>query len=342
MEARLVERAGIPFQTIPAAGIHGVDLRQLPANIYAIFRGIKEAARILDEFKPDVVFFTGGFVAGPMAIPASLRRIPILMYVPDIEPGLALKVLAIFAQCITVTTDDSRQFFSKKANIVTSGYPLRSEMVNWLSHPAELSGDKLTAREHFGIKDGRTVLLVFGGSKGAHSINLALLANVAALLHLVDIIHISGELDWSLVEAAHSALLPDLAAHYHVFPYLHEDMGAALAAADLVVSRAGASVLGEFPYFGIPAILVPYPHAWRYQMVNAEALSKQKAAIIIEDAHLKSGLMLTIEKLLETPEKMDEMRSAMRGLRSPDAACIIARLLTRKAEAQTGGVNDQS
>ena len=325
MEARLVERAGIPFKTIPAAGIHGVAIRQLPGNLSAIARGTKTAACILDEFKPDALFFTGGYVAVPLAIAG--RKIPSLLYVPDIEPGMALKALAHFADCITVTSEESRQYFSSKANIVVTGYPVRAEMTIW---------NKPAAREHFEIKSDLPVVLVYGGSKGAHSLNAALLVHLNLLLERVEVVHISGELDWPEVEATRAKLPNELAEHYHAYPYLHEDMGAALAVADLAVSRAGASILGEFPQYGTPAILVPYPYAWRYQKVNADTLAKRGAAVMIEDAKLKSGLYLTIEKLLETPEKLDAMRVAMIALRAPDAAGKIAAELHKLA----GDTND--
>ncbi len=99
-----------------------------------------------------------------------------------------------------------------------------------------------------------------------------MLANLPALVEMAQIVHITGELDWPNVEAKMKELTKAQSARYHAFPYLHEEMGAALAAADLALSRAGASTLGEYPLFGLPAILVPYPHAWRYQKVNADYL----------------------------------------------------------------------
>lgn len=313
MEARLVERASIPFKAIPAAGLHGVGLLQIPGSLLALSRGLLAASRILKEFRPDAMFFTGGYVAVPVAVAG--RKIPSLLYVPDIEPGLALKTLAYFARRITITAEESKQYFSQNADILVTGYPVRTEIANWT---------KSAGREHLGIASGLPVVLVFGGSKGAHSINTALFEHLDVLLNHMEVVHISGELDWPLAEAAQTALSPEKSARYHAFPYLHEDMGAAFAVADLAVSRAGASVLGELPQFGIPAILVPYPHAWRYQMVNADTLARRGAALMIEDAKLKSGLYLTIEKLLETPEKLDGMRKAMLTLRAPNAAEKIA------------------
>ncbi|HEX2698337.1 MAG TPA: glycosyltransferase, partial [Anaerolineales bacterium] len=127
MEAELVKREGIPFATIPAAGLHGVGLRALPRNMAQLGRGLLASQKILREFKPDVLFFTGGFVAGPMAIAG--RTIPTLLYVPDIEPGLALKSLARFANRITVTVEDSKKYFKQK--VLVTGYPLRADLAAW-------------------------------------------------------------------------------------------------------------------------------------------------------------------------------------------------------------------
>jgi undecaprenyldiphospho-muramoylpentapeptide beta-N-acetylglucosaminyltransferase len=325
MEARLVERASLPFKTIPAAGLHGVAWRQLPGNLKTLARGYFAAQKILAEFKPDVLFFTGGYLAVPMALAG--RKIPSLLYVPDLEPGLALKALSYFATRITLTAEESRQFFRKEANLIVTGYPTRRELGNW---------KKVVARKRFGLRSDLPVLLIFGGSKGARSINQAVLEQLPALLEQVEILHISGELDWPQVEAASETLSKEQAKRYHAYPYLHEDMGAALAAADLVVSRAGASTLGEYPLFGLPAVLVPYPHAWRYQKVNAEMLTKRGAALMMEDARLKSGLLLTLEKLIETPEKLEAMRAAMLALRAPQAAEKIAAQLSELA----GGNHD--
>ena len=111
MEAELVTRRNIPYRSIPAAGIHGVGLRSLPGNISRLFQGVKASRRILDEFKPDVLFFTGGYVAAPMAYAG--RKKPITLYVPDIEPGMALKFLARFADSIALTAEESKSIFWK-------------------------------------------------------------------------------------------------------------------------------------------------------------------------------------------------------------------------------------
>lgn len=317
MEEALVKRRGIAFQSIPAAGLHGVGLPAMPRNLIMLGRGILAARRILNDFKPDVMFFTGGYVAVPVALVG--RFIPSLLYVPDIEPGMALKSLARFADAIAVTTDQSQAYFRKR--IYQTGYPLRADLALW---------DRKTANQHLGVSGEAPVLLVFGGSLGAHTINLAVLNNLRELLEKFEIIHLSGELDWQIVKHAREQLPMQLAARYHALPYLH-DMGAALAAADLVVSRAGASCLGEFPLFGLPALLAPYPHAWRYQKVNADYLARRGAAVILEDHRLNDDLLVTLNVLMENPNKLKAMRAAMFELSHPRAAEKIASALIQLA-----------
>lgn len=319
MEEALVKRQGIPFQTIPAAGVHGVGLTALPRNLMTIARGVLAARRILNEFKPDVMFFTGGYVAVPVALAG--RSLPSLLYVPDIEPGMALKSLAGMAKVIAVTTTDSQQFFNKK--VLETGYPLRADLALW---------GRQTATQHLGISGKGAVILFFGGSKGAHSINTAVLNNLRVLLSKYELIHITGEADWQLARDASEKLPTNLAARYHVMPYLHE-MGAALAAADLVISRAGASSLGEYPLFGLPAVLVPYPYAWRYQKVNADYLTRRGAAVILEDHRLDDDLLSTVTVLTDNPNKMKAMRAAMFELSHPRAAEKIANALIELAGA---------
>lgn len=313
MEESLVKRQGIQFQAIPAAGVHGVGLTALPRNLVKIMRGVIAARRTLNEFKPDVMFFTGGYVAVPVALAG--RSIPSLLYVPDIEPGMALKSLSGMADVIAVTTKESQKFFNKK--IYETGYPLREDLTRW---------DRQTAAQHLDISAQLPVLLVFGGSKGAHTLNQAVLNNLHALLEKFEIIHISGAPDWQMVQHAREQLSEQFAARYHALQYLHE-MGAALAAADLVVSRAGASSLGEYPLFGLPAILVPYPHAWRYQKVNADYLTRRGAAIMLEDHRLSDELLPTLNVLMENPNKLKAMRAAMFELSHPRAAEKIASAL---------------
>lgn len=316
MEESLVKRENIPFQAIQAAGVHGVSVKRLPGNIMKLIRGYFASREILRQFKADVLLFTGGFVAVPMAL-AGLSTCA-LLYTPDIEPGLAIKVLSRFARKIAVTTENSRQYFPNQEKITVTGYPIRQDLPKWT---------KEMGRTYFKITDNRPVILFMGGSSGARSINNAVLNILDKLVDHYNVIHITGHLDWETVNE-HTQ---EFTKNYHSFPYLHE-MGAALSAADLVISRAGASTLGEYPLFNLPAILVPYPFAWRYQKVNADYLVDHNAAIMLLDEDLKQALLPTIEKIMSDKEELERMKNAMHALAQPDAAVKIAELIHELVE----------
>jgi UDP-N-acetylglucosamine--N-acetylmuramyl-(pentapeptide) pyrophosphoryl-undecaprenol N-acetylglucosamine transferase len=232
---------------------------------------------------------------------------------------MAIKSIARSADVIAVTTEQSQKYFNKP--VYETGYPIRPELALW---------DRQTAHQHLGINSSSPVVLIFGGSQGARSINMAVLNKLPALLEKCEIIHLSGEGDWQMVKSRREQLPVELAARYHAMAYLHE-MGAALAAADVVVSRAGASALGEFPLFALPAILVPYPHAWRYQKVNADYLTRRGAAIMLQDNRLEDELLTTLTVLLDNPNKLKAMRAAMFELSHPRAAEKIASALLQLA-----------
>lgn len=317
IEADLVQRANIPFEGIHAAGVHGVSLKKLPGNLLKLWKGYRDSKAILKRFKPDVLLFTGGFVAVPMALAG--RKIPSLLYVPDIEPGLALKTLGHFAKKIAITTEDTKMFYKSSDKLVVTGYPLRDELKQWT---------KSEALDYFHFSPDLPTILFMGGSTGARSINNAVISIAEKLVEKYQVIHLVGHLDWEKVSKATKSLGP----RYQAFPYLHE-VGAAMAAADLVVSRSGASSLGEYPYFALPAILVPYPYAWQYQKVNADYLVDRDAAILLEDSLLMSELYETIESLMQNPAKLARMSNAMGSLTHPNAAENIAELLYEMAGA---------
>lgn len=341
MEAQIVRRMDIPYEEIPAAGVHGVGWKRLPSNALQIGRGIFASRTILRRFQPQVILFTGGYLAFPMAIAARYglsraRQPKIVLYVPDIEPALALKVISRFADQINVTAEVSRQYFHPKAPINVSGYPIRAEHYEWATNPQR----KQKACQLFQLDAQLPTLLVFGGSKGAHSINRAVLAILPQLLEFIQVLHISGHRDWEEVQQFQKQLKAKLPEErfqrYRSFPYLHEEMSAAFAAADLAVCRAGASVLGELPLFGLAAILVPYPYAWHYQQVNAEYLAKRRAARILQDHDLGSKLLPEIQTLLGNSSMLAEMRDRLQSLAQPFAAYSIAESILRAATESRG------
>jgi len=317
MESDLVTRAGLRFEAIPAAGVHGVGLRSLPGNVWRLASGYRAARSIVQRFQPGAMLFTGGYVGVPVALAG--RGTPQLAYVPDLLPGLALRWITRNVDTVAVTNSAARQDYGR-SRVVVTGYPTRAELAPM---------DRAAARSALGLDPDRPVVLAFGGSQGAHSINTAVWRALPGLLGVAQVLHLTGAADWPKVAAVQAELPERLAGRYQARDYLHEEMGSALSAADLVVSRAGASVLGEYPLYGLPAVLVPYPHAWRYQHANAEYLAGMGAATQLDDRFLARDLLPEVRRLLSDPVGLERMAQAMRDLAVPGAARAVAAELER-------------
>ena len=316
MDAELLSKMNFDFKSIPAAGLHGVGLSKLPGNLFKLARGYLKSRQLIDQFKPGVIFYTGGYISIPVSLAS--RGIPSVVFVPDIEPGAALNFLIKRSNLIAAVSEDTRQFIPEKKRVEVTGYPIRTDMAKWTRE---------NGREDLHLKNELPVLLIFGGSKGARSINEALYLVLGELLKSIQIIHISGEENWEETRQMKANLPQILSANYHAYPFLHSQMGAALASADLVVCRAGASTLGELPFFSLPAILVPYPHAWRYQHTNAEYLVNHVGACLLEDKDLKTSLLSTVMNIIHNQSELIKMRKLMHTLACPKAAQRIGQLL---------------
>lgn len=326
MEGEIISRLNIEYKSIPAAGLHGVGVRNLPGNLVKLFQGYLKAGRILREFKPDVLFYTGGYLAVPAAFAG--RAIPSLVFIPDIEPGLAIKTISNLVTRIALSVEGSRSFTQQGKDVIVSGYPVRSNLLSWTRDQALNS---------LGLSPDLPVLLIFGGSKGARSINQALDAILPELLKEMQVVHITGTLDWEVIKSNSESLPAALQNKYQAYAFLHEEMGAALRVADLAVSRSGASILGEYPIFELPAILVPYPHAWQYQKTNAKYLVDRDAAVMIRDEDLHERLLPEVLALVRDQERLDRMRSALKKMAKPEAAKTIAKELINLAGRDEGG-----
>ncbi|MCO5188422.1 MAG: UDP-N-acetylglucosamine--N-acetylmuramyl-(pentapeptide) pyrophosphoryl-undecaprenol N-acetylglucosamine transferase [Anaerolineae bacterium] len=320
MEEKLVPQAGLRLATIDGGPIAGVPIRDKAMNAGRLGRGLVQANRLLREFRPNVLFLTGGYVNVPVALVARTRRIPAAVYLPDVEPGAAIKRISRWVDKIGCTADGSQRYF-KPGQVVVTGYPVRTELRQ------ALSLSRVEARQALGVDVNRPNLFVFGGSRGAQSINRALMAILPELLIDAEVVHVSGTLTWDEVDENAQTLAPELRAHYHPYPYLRAEMALAFRSADLIVARAGASMLGEGPAFGVPAILVPYPHAWRYQKVNADYLAERGAAIRLNDDMLQKDLLPTVRQLLFDDRRLAAMAQAAWKLDRPQAAADLAQLL---------------
>jgi UDP-N-acetylglucosamine--N-acetylmuramyl-(pentapeptide) pyrophosphoryl-undecaprenol N-acetylglucosamine transferase len=318
IEARLAQRAGLPFRGISTPSFHGARPWLVPARLAKLAHGTTQCMAIIQEFRPEALFATGGYVCAPAVLAAWLSRVPSLLYLPDLTPGLAIRFLGRLAEAVAVSSERSVDAFPPGKAVVT-GYPVRREL---------FQTDKITCRRRLQLDDYEKTLLVLGGSQGAHSINLAVSNALERLLEVCQVVHICGAQDLDCLSSGKDALPEDLSSRYRVFPYLHEEMIFALGSADLALARAGAATMGEFPALGLPSILVPYPHAGRHQELNADYMVENGAALKIDDSELGDGaLVQTIVGLLNDEDKLAALAQGARRLAHPDAATRLSQLL---------------
>jgi UDP-N-acetylglucosamine--N-acetylmuramyl-(pentapeptide) pyrophosphoryl-undecaprenol N-acetylglucosamine transferase len=290
----------------PPTSIRGLGLLAL-----ATLRSMPVVARA----RPRVTIGTGGYACVPACLASWLLRVPIVLFLPDVEPGKAVRALLPLARRVAVTTPDSLRYVNAPKAVLT-GYPVR---------PAFLQTDRDRGRERYGLAEADTVLCVFGGSLGARAINAAVTHILPDLLRLAHVIHVAGQDRLDEVRKRTATLTVAQRARYHLFPYLNEEeMADALAASDLALARSGASVLGELPATGTPAVLVPLPIAGVHQRANAEFLARHGAAMVLDDDRIERDLGGLLGMLLTDRRRLEEMAGACAALAHRDAADHIA------------------
>src|SRR5271163_1119602 len=316
IENRLVPTAGYPLRLVRVGQLKNVSLMTRVKTAFDLPRALWDAGRMLNEFAPDVVIGVGGYASGPAMLAAVVKHIPTLAFEPNVVPGFANRVVARFVSGAAVHFEETAKYF-RHAEV--TGVPVRQA---FFEIPAK-SG-------------GTPTLLVFGGSQGAHAINEAMIRCLPELRRQapgIHIIHQTGERDYNDALAAYQSLGESaLGAPAEVFKFI-EDMPAAFARADLVVCRSGASTVAEITAAGKPAIFVPFPRAADdHQRINAEALAREGAAVVVEESKLEGvWLAETISALLGDSRRLELMSGAARGLAHPHAARDIAAMAARVA-----------
>jgi UDP-N-acetylglucosamine--N-acetylmuramyl-(pentapeptide) pyrophosphoryl-undecaprenol N-acetylglucosamine transferase len=300
-DSRHVREAGFELDVFRVEGFPRKVSVALARALGEAALAVPAAARILRRRRPDVVLGGGGYAAGPMVLAARLMRIPAALTEADAQLGLANRLAAPFAQRIFLAFP-IEDLDGEKYRVVGRPIPKRSQSV-----------DQGESRRLFGLPAEGSVVLVFGGSQGARRLNEAAIEAFAAEGPAV--LHLAGERDYPALAARVSR--PE----YRLLPFT-DDFGAALAAANLVVSRAGGSVW-ELAAAGRPALLVPYPHATAdHQAKNARYFEQGGGAVVVPEEEL--DLRRQVTELLEDPGRLEAMGRAMRSLARPDAADIVA------------------
>jgi UDP-N-acetylglucosamine--N-acetylmuramyl-(pentapeptide) pyrophosphoryl-undecaprenol N-acetylglucosamine transferase len=329
IENRLVPAAGYPLQLVRVGALKNVSLMTRAKTAVDLPRAVWSAGRMLNEFAPDVVIGVGGYASGPAMLAGVMKHIPTLAFEPNVVPGFANRVVARFVSGAAVHFAETAKYF-RHAEV--TGVPVRQAFFEILPKHG-----------------GTPTLLVFGGSQGAHAINEAMIRCLPELHRQAPgtcIIHQTGERDYNDALAAYRRFDQSGSGEpVQVFKFI-EDMPSAFARADLVVCRSGASTVAEITAAGKPAIFVPFPRAADdHQRVNAEALARAGAAVVVEESRLEGvWLAETIAALLGDARRLHIMSEAARELSHPNAARDIAAMAARVAAIDEGdnGSSSQS
>jgi UDP-N-acetylglucosamine--N-acetylmuramyl-(pentapeptide) pyrophosphoryl-undecaprenol N-acetylglucosamine transferase len=309
LESRVIPKAGFALRTVRAAGLKGVGGRRKILNLLVLPQSVLETALVLRKFQPHVVVGVGGYLAGPAMLEASLQDIPTLLIEPNAFPGFTNRVLAPLVRIAAVGFEGAARFYGAKAR--------------WTGHPVRKPFYQLAAKPHF----PPFTVLILGGSQGSKAINDCVMDTVELLSSnraQVRVVHQTGERDYNAVQEVYK--VRGLSAEIH--PFI-EDVPQALAGADLVVSRSGATTVAELAAAGKASLLVPFPGATdHHQLDNARALERAGAARVIEQPELTPArLAEEIAALLAQPNRLVEMEQRVRSLARPDATECIADLI---------------
>lgn len=328
LEASLVPAAGIGFRRLALRSLRSVEL-----NAHAVLdplrlgASVPQATAILAADRPAAIFTTGGYVAVPVLLAAAPLGIPVVLWEGNVVPGRAVRATARLADVIAVSFEATCAALGAAAPgrpCYLTGTPIRDIR----------EVDREAARERLEVPPGMRVLLVFGGSQAVRRFNAAVAEALPRLVERTVVIHVTGDDGYAAALAGREALPPDRRGRYRPHRFLRDEMLSALAAADLVVGRAGSSTLAEVTALGLPMVVVPYPHAAGHQRANAAQLEAAGAARVVDDADFDAAALLDAAAILEDPVAHVAMSAAARALGRPGAADAVADLVLAAANRE--------
>lgn len=311
MEKSIVEKANIPFYSIPCGKLRRYFSFHNFTDLFKIAGGFIASVFILIKLKPDLVFSKGGFVTVPPVAAAFLLRIPVFTHDSDIGPGLATKINSLTADRILVSSEKSRKYFPEKrqSKVYVTGNPVRSDITK---------GDREEGLSLLQVPPGKSVILVMGGSLGAQQLNQLVLDNLTELTDKYFIVHQTGDKNYREV----------VQTDYYSVPYFNEELPHILAAADLVISRSGASAVWEFSAISLPSILIPLESGSRGEQVkNAEVFEQLGCAVVLR-GHISSKTFIdSIENIMDNKDTLLKMKKAAEKVGEIESAGLISQMI---------------
>ena len=274
--------------------------------------------------RPAAIFTTGGYVAIPVLIAARLLSIPSLLWEGNVVPGRSVRATARLASAIAVSFAETCRALPAGTRCFVTGTPIRDV----------LAIDRVAAREQLRIAPNDRLVVVFGGSQATRTLNDAVAGAMPELAMRAVVLHVTGD-DDGAAKRLQRTLPPELAQRYRPVGFLGDDLLEALAAADLVVGRAGSSTLAEVTAFGLPMVVVPYPHAGAHQRKNAVELAEAGAARLVENEAFDGPALLAALDIVEAPQQHLAMSAAARAMGKPGSADAVADLLLSLAERRS-------
>jgi UDP-N-acetylglucosamine--N-acetylmuramyl-(pentapeptide) pyrophosphoryl-undecaprenol N-acetylglucosamine transferase len=319
MEMQKVPEAGYPIKGLPVAGLQRSLSLQNLSFPFKLLKSLRMASQIVSEFNPDVVIGVGGYASGPVLFAAQRKNIPTLLQEQNSYAGLTNKILARKAATICVAYPDMEGFFPA-SKIKYTGNPVRKDIL-------QLEGKKQKALAEFGLEEGRKTLLILGGSLGARTLNLAMLKDMEALNQAgYQVLWQSGKYYF---EEMRSKLKEANLQHIHLLEFIRQ-MDLAYAAADIIVTRAGALSVSELSLVGKPVIFIPSPNvAEDHQTKNALAIVNNKAAWLLKDVEAVGHLKEKVDQLIQDPVLIVDLGKNILSLAKPDAANAIVNELEK-------------
>ncbi|ABP66539.1 UDP-N-acetylglucosamine--N-acetylmuramyl-(pentapeptide) pyrophosphoryl-undecaprenol N-acetylglucosamine transferase [Caldicellulosiruptor saccharolyticus DSM 8903] len=317
LESKIVPQHGYKIEYIQAKGLK----RSLTVKNVEVFlkfiSGYRQALQILKRIKPKVVFVTGGYVSLPVALAARRLKIKTILHEQNAYPGLANKIISRFCEKILISFEESKRFFKNSNKVVLTGNPVRLEI---------FSHNERAAKSSLGLED-KIIVLAVGGSRGAENLNKAVIRLSKEFEGCKDVYFILSSGDTKYLEAVNFANSLGVKSNIKILPYI-SDMPRYLAAADIVISRAGAIAISEITALGKPSIIVPSPYvANNHQEYNAKALEKVGACFVVLESELESDKLKSfLEKLIYDKALYERMSESSKKMGKPEATQNIGKI----------------